>query len=168
MERAKIFIKTRGNYMKKIVCVIFAFFMLVGCGESGTAAAVSDKELGARLAETAGLGNGAIIKDMSDIYVASQYGIAPEEIEYGVAYCANDGSADEAVLVRARDTEALKNIETALKERANGITNAWKYNAEESIKAEKRILRTRGLYTVLVISDCTDSKSIGELLSEAG
>jgi PBP1b-binding outer membrane lipoprotein LpoB len=141
--------------MKKIIFAIAALLILSGCTQYSLKD-MTDEELGAMLARTAETELQSV-QSLSDISVASEYGISPKDIEYGAVYRSNENNtADELVLVKAVNRDGLENIETALKARANTVVKARKYDKAESQKAEGRILKTRGLYTMLVISDKAD------------
>lgn len=137
--------------MKKIFFAFVISAILTGCGKYENES-VSIAELGSALSYAADLDDD-IYENLADINIASRYGIALEEIEGGAVYRSDEHEADELVIVKAQNHDALRNVETALKSELNDITAAWKYDAEERTKTEQHILKTRGMYVLMAVTD---------------
>ncbi len=138
--------------MKKIFYAFMLVFALTGCGKYENET-VSLSELGSALSFAADMED-VVYEDLMDMEAAAHYGISPNEIEGGVVYRSTDGEeADEVILVKAKNHDFLRNVEMALESEANDLSNAWKYDAEEREKTEKHILKTRGMYVLLAVTE---------------
>lgn len=138
--------------MKRIILCLIAAAALTGCGK------YEEKSLS--LEETARIA--AYMADIDDIGFlsltneenAAEYGISAQELEEGVAlYSLEEGETDMVVLVRAKEHSGLENVERALENKVTTLTLAYKYNREEREKLEKHLLKTRGMYVLLVIGE---------------
>lgn len=138
--------------MKKLVCVMLPVMLLAGCGKY-EGENVSVAELGSAVSFAADL-NEAYCEDLTDIEAASKYGISPDEIEAGLVYSyKDDGCPDEIIILKAKNHDYLRNAEMALEAEANGIVNAWKYDTRERKKTEEHLLKSRGMYAMMSVSD---------------
>ncbi len=141
--------------MKKIFFALAAVVMLTACGRYESEN-VSVEELAAALSYAADL-DGEISENLMVNGVAARYGISVEEIEGGAVFrCGDD--ADELIIAKAVNHDALRNVEMALESEVNDLTAAWKYDAEERRKTEKHVLKTRGMYVLMVV--CEDSDRV--------
>ncbi len=146
--------------MKKIAILLIIVLSLTGCGryESET---VSISDLGAAVTFTAGLREYRS-ESLKNMDIAASYGIAPGEIDEGmVYYSAKDGCIDKIILVKSLDHDGLRNVEHALETHISMLALAYRYHDNERAKIDNHLFKTRGLYTILALTD--NSKKVEEV-----
>lgn len=136
--------------MKKIFFLVFALLSLSACGKYENEN-VSVSDLASALAYEADLEEESP-QNLKSVQVGSLYGISPDEIEEGIVY-KDDDDSDIVVVVKAKNYDFLRNAEMAFETKVNEIKNAWKYDIEESKKIDNHLLKSRGMYTVMVVAE---------------
>lgn len=107
----------------------------------------------------------AIEEDMKSIDIAERHGISVEDIEEGsVYYTKSAENADKVILLKAKDEDSVEVIEHALNAEIIGLKNTWKKHDTESKKVDEHILKTRGNYVILIVSD--DAEQIEKIYDE--
>lgn len=96
-------------------------------------------------------------EDFKDSDVAARYGISTDDVEEGKIYYSRDeNKSDEIILIKAKNKDAVENIEQALSSEIVKLSNAWKNEENETKKVENHVLKTRDDFIFLVISEKPD------------
>lgn len=95
-----------------------------------------------------------IEKDITDLEILERYGISADDVGEGkVYYSKNENKSDEIILIKAKNKDAVENIERALSSEIVGLSNTWKSDETELKKVENHILKTRDDFILLVIGE---------------
>lgn len=138
--------------MKKILLYLIFTFMLVGCSKNEVKD-VSVYDIISNIETQYPIENG-IKEDLLKQDVAERFGISPSDIEEGVVYHTNVGdSADEIIIVKAKEEGKVEPIERGISAEIVGITDSWKENEKEAKKVDNHIFKTIGNYVILCVSD---------------
>ncbi len=136
-----------------LVVVLIAFIVVVY--HSNASPAVSFQEVEAAYTES-GLLDGL---DLQNARQLERYlGITPEMYEEAAYWkAANPMSADELLIIRAKDEQALAAIEECVENRVNDQTTLFgDYAPEEAAKLADHISDARGIYYVYGVGDAAD------------
>ena len=138
--------------MKKMVALLTVVLSLTACGKYEEEA-VPLSDLGSAVAYAAGLREYRC-DSLKDMDIAAAYGIAPQEIREGIVYYSTrEGCTDKVILVISQNHDGLRNVEHALETHINMLALAYRYDREESTKIEQHIFKTRGMYTLLALTE---------------
>lgn len=153
--------------MKKFKYLIFTLvFMLIcfsGCAKKESKNIEVD-DIMEKFIQTADL-DSSKKEDFSSLEVTERYGISPEDIDKGIVYYSEDeNKADKIILIKAKNKDAVENIEEALSAEVIGLTSAWENSQSELKKVNEHVLKTRDNYITLIISD--NSKDIEKIFDE--
>lgn len=140
--------------MKKTVAASAALLVLLlslfaGCGKSGP-----DASLDAILGEIESTVSLDAASRMSDADLLDLYGIQAEDIAEQASLTSMNGIfPDEAVMIRAKDEDALFRVKGKLENRLQEVLNQSKsYDAASYAVAQKCNVNVRGLYVALFVS----------------
>lgn len=93
-------------------------------------------------------------EDFKDLDVSEKYGISTDDISEGKTYYSRDeNKSDEIILIKAKNKDAVENIEQALSSEVVRLSNAWKNEENEAKKVENHVLKTRDDFILLVVSE---------------
>ena len=136
--------------MKKTAFILSLLLLLTACGRYEHNS-VSTDELGESLLFASKLQN-TDRQSLKNSGTAALYGIAPDEIEGGMVYKTPDGKYI-IIITKTQSRTYLRNVEYALETQLTALSNAWKYDREESERIKKHILKTRGNYSLMAVTD---------------
>lgn len=155
--------------MKKLLCVLLAVTaacVLSACSDSennNNTNTVKNSNISSVSEETdlAALKSKMIselsVKDSIDLdseSLLSLYGIAAEDIEESACYTTMDGVfPEEVVMIKAKDSEAVKRITEKLNTRVEDVkVQSQNYDAENYALAQKCSVISRGNYVAMFLS----------------
>lgn len=150
--------------MKKILFYLCLIFLFVGCSKEE----INDVSVYDIIynIEKKYPNEDAIKEDLLNQDVAERFGISPSDIEEGVVYHTNKGnSADEIIIVKAKDKSEIEGIERGISAEIVGIGDSWKGNEKEAKKIDNHIFKTIGTYVILCVSD--DAEDIVKIFDDA-
>lgn len=150
--------------MKKILFYLCLIFIFVGCSKEE----INDVSVYNILSiiEEKYPNKDAVKEDLLEQDVAERFGISPSDIKEGVVYHTNKGnSADEIIIVKAKDKAQIEGIERGIAAEIVGIGDSWKGSEKEAKKVDNHIFKTVGTYVILCVSD--NAKEIVEIFDTA-
>lgn len=140
--------------MKKMIAAVAALLVLLlpllaGCGKSGP-----DTSLDAILSEIESEVSMDSASRMSEADLLDLYGIQAADIAEQASLTSMNGVfPDEAVMIRAKDEDALFRIKEKLENRLREVLNQSKsYDAASYAVAQKCTVDVRGFYVALFVS----------------
>lgn len=148
--------------MKKIlrsaVLLSLAAVMLLGVSACGGKQATADMDVKAVMADMLAKYPIQDGMELSESDMLNFYGIQAEDMEAFAADLASDGiTANEIVLVKAKDEDSAKNVETKLQSRLDARRNELNgYLPDQYAIVEKSEVKRDGVYVRLIISPQQD------------
>lgn len=134
--------------------VVLAALILSSCGKYKTLN-ISTADIAER-AVTVAETESPVMLDLTQNGNSEMYGVAREDITEGCLYrSSNDDDISVVVVVKAKNEDTLTHIELALRAEANELSRAWRYNEYNSKLSDNRLLKSRGLYTILAVTEKT-------------
>lgn len=138
--------------MIKLILLLVSLMSMTGC-EKKEFNELSSQEILYNIEERVTL-NKFFKEDLTKEEIATDYGIAPSDIEHGVLmYSSEEGKNDKILIVKAVDEKALENIERAFANEIIKLSDALRDNNNELKKVEECVFKTKGLYVMMAISD---------------
>lgn len=149
--------------MKKVVLFIFLIFLLAGCSKKESKNA-DISEVMDNIKSAVKLDKSKQ-EDITSLETAERYGLSPDDIEEGsVYYTSDENKSDKIILIKAKNKDAVENIEKALAAEIVGLNETWGSNDKEARKVENHLLKTRDDYIILAVSD--DVEKIENIFDE--
>lgn len=148
--------------MKKIlrsaVLLSLAAVMLLGVSACGGKQVTADMDVKAVMADMLAKYPIQDGMELSESDMLNFYGIQAEDMEAFAADLASDGiTANEIVLVKAKDEDSAKNVETKLQSRLDARRNELNgYLPDQYAIVEKSEVKRDGVYVRLIISPQQD------------
>ncbi len=131
---------------------ILLLITFVGCSKP-QAKDVSVEEVVEKLAENAELESPQYL-DLTKQENAEQFLLSTDDFTQAMAVSsATKEQADKIILVKAKDTKTVQDVERALSSVLVGLTNTWESNPDEAKKVEEHILKTKDTYVLLYVGE---------------
>ena len=153
--------------LKLLLITLLSVLLLAACGgkEETKEVTAVPSELAKKLAENAVTSDQ--LSEVSAAIMASTYFVDTTKLESSSAYFSSGASACEAAVIKCKDSSYVSEVKTLLESRVKNQTELYSsYNAGETKKLEKAIIKTSGNYIVLCVAD--DTAKAEEILKEAG
>lgn len=139
--------------MKKYRLFVFLLsicLFLSGCGKEKTKD-ISIEEVTKRLALNAEIASPEYL-DLSQKENAESFLLATEDFEKGIAvYSKSTEEADKIILIKAKDSKTVQDVERSLSAVLIGLTTTWENDENEAKKVEEHILKTKDKYVLLYV-----------------
>lgn len=153
--------------MKKILSMVFAALfvltVLTGCGKDSTTASVDVNKLCQDLQGTIT----SEVKEVNADIIASTFWIEADKVDECVAALNSGANAPEVVVLKAKDSKYLDDVEELFKTRIAERSKLFAdYNAPEAEKYDNALIKKAGSYMVFCVTDDTDAAE--KILKEAG
>ena len=153
--------------MALILAVVCAACLLTACGGGSTSKSTSVDV--AALADE--LNKDTVTTDTltetSSDMLPSIYFFKDGQVTESKAYMSSGSTADEICVVKCRDEATTDDVEKLFQTRVDNQSALYAtYKAEESEKLKNAIIKSTGVYTVLVV--CDDYSKANEILSNYG
>jgi len=137
--------------MKKILFLLI-LLLLTSCKKE-EAADVPVKDLLSSMKTEVDFEN-AKTEDITSIETAQRYGISTDDVKEGyVYYTADETKPDKIIIIKAKDTDAVEDIQHSLNSEIIGLKNTWKADNTESKKIENHLFKTKDKYIILSVAE---------------
>lgn len=135
---------------KIIICIMIISAIFSACTKP-KAKETSVNEVIKKLADNAEIPSAQYL-DLTQQENAESFLLSTDDFTQGVAvYSPTTEQADKIILVKAKDTKTVQDVERALASVLVGLTNTWDSDSEESKKIEEHILKTKDTYVLLYV-----------------
>lgn len=140
--------------MKKSIILIIALFILftlfTGCSKP-KAKNASVEEVIKELADNAEIPSPQYF-DLTEQENAESFLLSTDDFTEGTAvYSSTTEQADKIILIKAKDTKTVQDVERALSSVLVGLANTWESDSEEAKKVEEHVLKTKDTYVLLYV-----------------
>lgn len=138
--------------------VLFLLISLVGCGTTAGNTAETSYDLTAAMEDMLKTAPIEEAMELSETDLTTFFGIEPDWVEtFAVTICGMGISADEYILITAKDEDAVKSIEEKLSDRLSSRRSEFEtYLPEEFAILEKAKVETFGRTVTLIVSENRD------------
>jgi len=93
-------------------------------------------------------------EDITSIETAQRYGISTDDVEEGYVYYTTDETKpDKIIIIKAKDTDAVEDVQRSLSAEIVGLKKTWESNDTESKKIENHLFKTKDKYIILSVAE---------------